>query len=224
MKILALDTAMEACSAALLIDGQITDRYVVAPRRHNELILPMIDELLSGSDIRLQQLDYLAFGRGPGAFTGVRIAASVVQGLSLSHDIPVFPVSDLAALALRAGKKHDWDKVLVLTDARMKEVYQGMFRVSAEQNRVELVGQESVTAPADVVGPDEPGFYGAGNGFSAYPVELAGVRKKLAGEDADSLPHAREIALLAIALLGHQEPVKPEQALPVYLRDKVTHD
>ncbi len=224
MKILALDTATEACSAALSIDGRIVDRYVVAPRRHNELILPMIDELLSESVVQLKQLDYLAFGRGPGAFTGVRIAASVVQGLALSNDIPVFPVSDLAALALQVGKKHGWDRVLVLTDARMKEVYQGMYRVSSEQNLVELLGQESVKPPAEVLGPAEPGFYGAGNGFSAYPVELAGVRKKLAGEDTDCLPRAREIVLLAVALVGHQEPLKPEQALPVYLRDKVTDD
>ena len=222
MKILALDTATEACSAALLLDGEITDRYVVAPRRHNELILPMIDELLSASGVQLKQLDYLAFGRGPGGFTGVRIAAGVVQGLALSQDIPVFGVSDLAALALQAGKKHGWDKVLVLTDARMQEVYQASYRVSAEQDLVELVGQESVNHPADVKVPEEADWYGAGNGFSAYAAELGAVRKKLAGEDADCLPRAAEIALLAVALVGHQEPLRPEQALPVYLRDKVT--
>lgn len=222
MKILALDTATEACSAALLLDGDITDRYVIAPRRHNELILPMIDELLSESGVRLKQLDYLAFGRGPGAFTGVRIAAGVVQGLALSQDIPVFPVSDLAALALRAGKKHGWDKVLVLTDARMKEVYQGRYRVPDGQNLVELVGPESVGLPAEVEVPEEAGWYGAGDGFSAYAVELAGVRRKLAGADTDCLPRATEIALLAVALAGQQEPLRPEQALPVYLRDKVT--
>jgi tRNA threonylcarbamoyladenosine biosynthesis protein TsaB len=222
VKILALDTATEACSAALLLDGDITDRYVVAPRRHNELILPMIDELLSESGVRLKQLDYLAFGRGPGAFTGVRIAAGVVQGLALSQDIPVFPVSDLAALALRAGKKHGWDKVLVLTDARMKEVYQGRYRVPEGQNLVELVGPESVGLPAEVEVPGEAGWYGAGDGFSAYAVELAGVRRKLAGADTNCLPRATEIALLAVALAGQQEPLRPEQALPVYLRDKVT--
>lgn len=224
MKILALDTATEACSAALLLDGEISDRFVVAPRRHNELILPMIDELLSDSGVRLKDLDYLAFGRGPGAFTGVRIAASVVQGLALSQDIPVFGVSDLAAVALQAGKKHGWEKVLVLTDARMQEVYQGWYRVSVEQNRVELVGQESVTPPAQVEVPGETGWQGAGSGFSAYADELGGVRKKLAGEDSDCLPRATEIALLAVARVGHQEPLKAEQALPVYLRDKVTHD
>lgn len=224
MKILALDTATEACSAALLLDGEISDRFVVAPRRHNELILPMIDELLSDSGVRLKDLDYLAFGRGPGAFTGVRIAAGVVQGLALSQDIPVFGVSDLAAVALQAGKKHGWEKVLVLTDARMQEVYQGWYRVSVEQNRVELVGQESVTGPAQVEVPGEAGWQGAGSGFSAYADALGGVRKKLAGEDSDCLPRATEIALLAVALVGHQEPLSAEQALPVYLRDKVTHD
>ncbi len=222
MKILALDTATEACSAALLVDGEITDRHVVAPRRHNELILPMIDELLSASGVRLKQLDYLAFGRGPGAFTGVRIAAGVVQGLALSQDIPVYGVSDLAALALQAGKKHGWKKVLVLMDARMQEVYQGSYRVSAAQNRVELLGHESVDDPTAVKVPEKTGWYGAGSGFSAYAAELGGVRKKLAGEDAGCLPRATEIALLAVALVGHQEPLRPEQALPVYLRDQVT--
>ncbi|MCZ6559917.1 MAG: tRNA (adenosine(37)-N6)-threonylcarbamoyltransferase complex dimerization subunit type 1 TsaB [Gammaproteobacteria bacterium] len=222
MKILALDTATEACSAALLIDGQLTDRYVVEPRRHNELILPMIDELLSAAGIPLKELDYLAFGRGPGAFTGLRIAAGVVQGLALSHDIPVFAVSDLAASALRAGKKHGWEKMLVLIDARMQEVYQGGYRVSSEQDRVELQGRESVIPPAQVELPDEEGWYGVGSGFLVYPVELADTRKKLAGEDTDCLPRAREIALLAVTMAAHQEPLKPEQALPVYLRDKVT--
>lgn len=99
MKILAIDTATEACSAALHVDGVVTTKYEIAPRKHAELILTMVDELLSGSNLSLIQLDALAFGRGPGAFTGVRIATGVIQGLAMSADCPVVPVSTLAALA-----------------------------------------------------------------------------------------------------------------------------
>ncbi len=222
MKILALDTATEACSAALLIDGEITERYEVAPRRHNELILPMIDEVLSASGVQLKQLDYLAFGRGPGAFTGVRIAAGVVQGLALSQDIPVVGISDLAALALQLGTMHGWDKVIVLSDARMGEVYQGRYEVAADRHTADLVGEESVGPPGAVQAPGEAGWFAGGGGFAAYRDQLGAVIEKLAGEDADCLPRAREVALLAVHVAEKGGATAAEDALPVYLRDKVT--
>ena len=105
MKLLAIDTSTEACSAALVVNGELSFRYEFAPRRHAELILPMIDDLLADAELSLTQLDGLGFGRGPGAFTGVRIATGVIQGLALSADLPVVPISSLAALAQGAKDK-----------------------------------------------------------------------------------------------------------------------
>ena len=139
MKILALDTSTEACSAALLIDSQISQRYEVAPREHGALILPMIERLLVDAGVVLSQLDALAFGRGPGAFVGVRIATGVAQGIAFAADLPVVPVSSLAALAQSVEHANVYSAI----DARMDEVYWAAYRKNNE-GVVELLGEETV--------------------------------------------------------------------------------
>ena len=119
MKILAIETATEACSTALMIDHVIIEHYQVAPRAHNRLIIPMIESLLSKANIHLNQLDALAFGRGPGSFTGIRIAASVAQGIALGADLPVIPISSLAALAQEVFDEHNNTITYGCLDARM---------------------------------------------------------------------------------------------------------
>ncbi len=122
MRILALDTATEACSAALLLHGEVLERYEVLGRGHAERLLPMVQEVLAEGGVALAALDAVAFGRGPGAFTGLRIAAGVTQGLAFGAGLPVVPVSDLAALAARAAVHHGRRHVLACLDARMGQV------------------------------------------------------------------------------------------------------
>ena len=153
MKLLALDTATEACSAALLVDDAIIERYELAPRRHAALILPMIEAVLAEAGIGVAQLDALAFGCGPGAFTGLRIAAGVAQGIALAGGLPVVPVSTLAAIACHAVARYGVERVAAAIDARMGEVYWGTYR-AARDGGVVLMGAERVCSPALATVPD----------------------------------------------------------------------
>src|SRR5690554_5943555 len=127
MKLLAIDTATEACSVALLVDGQTFDRYAVIPRLHARQVLPMVQQVLDEAGTALAAVDAIAFGQGPGAFTGLRIAAGVVQGLAFALDKPVLPVSSLAAIAQRVWREQQAGQVAVAIDARMDEVYWGCY-------------------------------------------------------------------------------------------------
>lgn len=218
MIILALETATEACSAALNIDGEIIERFEIAPRGHSELILPMLDSLLAEADISLKQVDALAFGRGPGAFTGVRIGVGVAQGVAFGANLPVVPISTLAALA----QGTDVAQVLVAIDARMDEVYWGRYQRNPH-GLMALQGEECVIVPEQTPLAEGSGWLGAGSGWGAYGVSLG---KRHAGQlldvAADALPRAAAVSQLAIADFTAGKAVSAEQALPVYLRDKVT--
>lgn len=223
MKLLALDTATDACSAALYLAGEIRETSVVEPRGHARLLLPMVEELLAGAGLRLGQLDGLAFGRGPGAFTGLRIAAGVAQGLALGADLPVLPVSDLAALAQGGLRLYGARRVLACLDARMQEVYWGAFTASAA-DIMGPDGPESLGPPDAVQPPAEGDWLGIGPGWQVYGRVLqTRCAGRLTGVHADLLPRARDIATLGAAALAAGQAVPPEQALPVYLRDQVTH-
>jgi len=226
MRLLALDTATEACSVALLLGDQIRVREEEAGRRAAELILGMIDALLTEAGVCLQELDAIAFGRGPGGFTGVRLAASVTQGLAFGADLPVVPVSDLAALAQRALEEEPGvSRVLAVSDARMQEVYWGCYE-RREDGLAVLLGDEQVGAPETVALPAAwtdsglPGtVLGAGRGLAVAPG--LGERLGLAAQRDTWLPRAREIARLAAPRLRSGERVAAEGALPLYLRDDV---
>jgi tRNA threonylcarbamoyladenosine biosynthesis protein TsaB len=222
VKLLALDTATEVCSAALWIDGQISAREQIRPRGHGELILPMIEQLLLEADLALTQLDAIAFGRGPGAFTGVRLAVSVAQGLGFSAGLPLIAISDLRAVAAQAMlQPQGADRVLVCQDARMEEVYWGCYERS--ECLCSLVAIEAVSPAAQVRLPPAwigSAVWGAGSGFAVYPQGLSGCIGQLSEVFAQLRPRAREIAQLA-ALDGETAAVAPEQAQPVYLRDEV---
>ncbi|NOX92012.1 MAG: tRNA (adenosine(37)-N6)-threonylcarbamoyltransferase complex dimerization subunit type 1 TsaB [Gammaproteobacteria bacterium] len=218
MKLLAIETATDACSAALSIDGELRERFKIAPRAHTELILPMIDELMAEAGIAISQVDAMAFGRGPGAFTGVRIAVGVTQGIAFAADLPVVPVSTLAALAQGAAT----DKVLAALDARMDEVYWGVYQRNTA-GLVEPVGEECVSAPGAVPCPSGDDWQGVGAGWKAYESALlARCEGRVMSWDGTFFPHARDVALLGIAGYEAGQGVNAEQALPVYLRDKVT--
>lgn len=216
MKILAIDTATERCSAALSVDGQLFHRARETPRGHADLILPMIDEVLREAGLRLQDLDGLAYGRGPGAFTGVRIAVGVAQGLAFGAQLPTVGISDLAAVAQQVARPGD--SVLVCMDARMGEVYWARFTRDQAGSLVAPIGIERVDKPEAVVVIDAPTVL-AGTGFKAYP-QLLSHGNDIVIHDT-TLPHAREIALLAAAELRAGRGKPAAEAEPVYLRDQV---
>ncbi|MBV6287218.1 tRNA (adenosine(37)-N6)-threonylcarbamoyltransferase complex dimerization subunit type 1 TsaB [Pseudomonas aegrilactucae] len=215
--LLALDTATEACSVALLHDGKVLSHYEVIPRLHAQKLLPMIQALLAEAGIALSAVDAIAFGRGPGAFTGVRIAIGVVQGLAFALERPVLPVSNLALLAQRALREHGAEQVAAAIDARMDEVYWGCYQQSAGEMR--LLGNEAVLAPEQVSLPAGAGgdWFGAGTGWGyadRLPVAVT-------GQDAGMLPHALDLLTLAQFAWARDEGIAADLAQPVYLRDKV---
>jgi len=220
MKILAIETATEACSAALLVDGDIIDRFQVAPRQHGDLILPMVDELLSEAGFKLQQMDALAFGRGPGSFTGVRMATGVIQGLAFATDLPVAPVSTLAALAQQALPLAEGETVYAALDARMGEVYWCEYELV--NAALKQITDELVTAPLKIKTKEGKDAVGIGHGWDTYASELTAlVNAQSLVLAADSLPRAREVAQLAVSFVNDGQTVSAEHALPVYLRDNV---
>jgi tRNA threonylcarbamoyladenosine biosynthesis protein TsaB len=222
VRLLALDTATENCSAALLFDDRLLTRETELARGHAERILPMIDELLGEAGIGLRGLDAIAFGRGPGSFTGVRLAASVTQGLAFGAGLGVVAVSDLRALAQRA---FDEDvrvtRALVCNDARMREVYWGCFERGGDGLALAR-SPERVGPPGSVELPSAWSDVAAlGRGFAAYPAlrVLAGVVVPQAWDQL--LPRAAEVARLAAPELEAGRLLAPEAAVPVYLRDDV---
>jgi tRNA threonylcarbamoyladenosine biosynthesis protein TsaB len=226
VRILALDTATESCSVALLSGGQVIARERRLERGHAEHVLPMVDEVLAEGGLTLAALSAIAFGRGPGAFTGVRLAASVTQGLAFGAGLAVVPISDLRALAHRALEADGAiDAVLACIDARMREVYWGCYERAA--GLASLVGDERLSGPVGVQLPDGwprmRHIGGAGSGFNAYPHLQQGLGRPLDRVWPELLPRAIEIARLAAPEVAEGRVYPAEQALPVYLRDEVVH-
>lgn len=220
MKLLAIDTATEACSAALMMNGEISERYEVVTNQHSKKILPMIDELLAEAQLKPADLDCLAFGRGPGSFTGIRIATGVIQGIAFALDLPVVPVSNLAAMAQDFFDYQDGNTALVAMDARMGEIYWAVYQKNALQI-AELVGDESVATAASIKQPTGVGV-GIGTGWSLYRHALtAQLEHHVSHIMPPALPRARAIARLGETGFNQGTFVTAELALPVYLRDKV---
>ncbi|HEV7138942.1 MAG TPA: tRNA (adenosine(37)-N6)-threonylcarbamoyltransferase complex dimerization subunit type 1 TsaB [Steroidobacteraceae bacterium] len=222
MKLLAIDTATECCSVALLAGEQLLTREAELARGHAERILPMIDELLGDAGMSLRELDAIAFGRGPGSFTGARLAASIVQGLAFGAGLGVVAISDLRALAQRGlDEGSGVARVLVCNDARMREVYWGCFERGSDGLAVHR-GPERVGPPGSVHLPSSwTDAVGLGRGFAAYPMlqALPGVIVPNAWDRL--LPRAAEIARLALPEASAGRLLAPEAAVPVYLRDDV---
>ena len=234
MKLLAVETSTEACSAALIIDGVVSERFELAPKEHTKLILPMIASLMADAGLKPQQLDALAFSCGPGSFTGVRIATGVIQGIALGANLPVVPVSTLEAIAQDFfDNNHEtvqgeslqadvsaFNVAFTAMDARMGEIFWGVYQRN-EQGFAELIGKEAVTLAADVEFPDLIGT-GIGSGWGVYGEEL---RLRLAGLvstcQIDNLPRAGAVARLGAQGFKLGLAVDVELAMPVYLRDKV---
>lgn len=220
MKILAIDTATDACSAALMIEGNIITQYEVAPQQHARLILPMIESLLNTADITLNALDALAFGRGPGSFTGVRIASSVIQALAFGADLQVIPVSSLQALAQSAYRHYQATTVCAAIDARMQEIYYGCYQFSLSAKCLLPLTSETL-AKSDAISLTIPeNAVGIGSGWST---KLSDTIHSLAFKEIypAHYPNAEDILPLAEYYYKQGKVVPAEEALPVYMRDNV---
>jgi tRNA threonylcarbamoyladenosine biosynthesis protein TsaB len=223
VKLLALDTSSEGCSAALLVDGEISERFELAPRGHTRLLMPMVRELLAEKKLAPAQLDALAFACGPGSFTGLRIATGVVQGLAWGLDIPVVPVSSLEAVALGAIDGLDVPEdtgIAVAFDARMGEVYWGCF--AARAGLPVPLAQEQVCPPGAVTLPSgTERWFGAGPGWQYRSSMPAEVSERVDTIDETLVLRAAWVARLAAIACQQGKTVPAEQAQPVYIRDEV---
>jgi tRNA threonylcarbamoyladenosine biosynthesis protein TsaB len=216
MKLLVLDTSTEWCSAALWLDGRVEARRVHAGQRHSSLLLPMIDALLREQGVALRELDAIAYGTGPGSFTGLRIACAVTQGLAFGAGLPVVGVSTLESIAEQAGA----EQVLTLLDARMAEVYWAAYRRDGAGWRTVCAPQLAV--PDTVTVPGEGAWVGAGNGFAALADVLPPrLVSRLVRIDDTLVPDAAAMARLAVRALERGAAVDAALAAPLYLRDKV---
>ncbi len=221
-RILVLDTATEACSAALWIDGEISERFDICPREHTQRILPMVDSLLADAGIGLTQLDALAYGRGPGSFTGVRIGIGIAQGLALGAGLPMMGISTLAALAQGAWRRTGIDRVLCAIDARMGEVYWAQYRRAGDGG---WLGEESekVIKPgqlAAIAGELTGAWAYAGTGWETYPALIGHDDIVLTAGDT-LLPAARDMLPLAVRRWAEGGAQAVELAVPTYLRNEV---
>ncbi|MFD2229191.1 tRNA (adenosine(37)-N6)-threonylcarbamoyltransferase complex dimerization subunit type 1 TsaB [Alkalimarinus sediminis] len=227
--ILGLDTSSEGCSAALIKDGQVTSVYEVVPRDHTRKIIPMIQQVLKDSDTKPEQLDAIAFGRGPGSFTGLRIAAGVTQGLAYGLDVKVIPVSTLEAMALEAFVLEGHQRVATAIDARMDEVYWGAFKVT--ESGVVALQSERVCKPEQVSlaedDASDSSFAGVGSGWLFGKRMPEKVQTLVSIGDQALTAKAEYIVRIADSKYREangvsDEIVSAEQAIPVYLRDTVT--
>lgn len=220
MKLLALDTSTDNCSCALWLAGDIHAKTVCSPQQHVSLILPMIDSLLNEAGLLPQALDAVAFGCGPGSFTGLRIACGVAQGIGLAVDCPLIPISSLATLAQGAYQTTQVTWVLTALDARMNEVYWGEY--SLQGGIMQPVRAEMVCSPEQVPIPDNHHYLGIGSGWATYAAILqARLTDKLVGYDGQMLPEASAMIPLAQAAWQAQKMIPPEKATPAYLRNQI---
>ena len=221
MKILAVETATEACSAALYDGESLLERYQLAPREHNNLILPMIESLLEEAQWQMGDIEGLAFGAGPGSFTGVRIAAGVIQGLALALKVQVVRVSTLAALADDGMRELNVERVIAAIDARMGEVYWGRYHKN-EKGQMILIDDEKVIDPNQVPIPPAGYDLGIGSGWGTYQEILSsrlGVPPTVILPDR--FPRARAIARIGLRGFVEGLDVPASEAQPSYLRDNV---
>jgi tRNA threonylcarbamoyladenosine biosynthesis protein TsaB len=222
MRLLAVETSTEACSAALLDGSELLTRFELAPREHTRLILPMLDSLLEEAGLGLDRIDAIAYGQGPGSFTGVRIAAGVVQGIAFAADLPVVAVSTLAAMAQAMLDEREVPGVLPALDARMGEVYWGGYARDPAGYAVAVI-EDSVVAPDAVPRPEGGRWLGVGSGWSRYADQLSArlTGIEVVAHDGAVYPHAGSVARLGAYAYQNGRVLRPEQAQPSYLRNRV---
>lgn len=218
MKILALDACTEACSVALMVGDEILHRFEKSPQQHSRKLLPMVDELLANAGMGLTQLDGLAYGRGPGSFTGVRIGVSMAQGLAFAADLGTLGVSSLQTLAQGGWRLQGKRQIIAAIDARMGEMYYAPYQL-ADNGLMVACQDEQVAAPEAASWPQGQ-WYGVGTAWTAYAGQLAATDIRVL--DNVVLPNALDMLPIAREAIARGELLPAEQAQPVYVRDTVT--
>ena len=217
MKILAIETSTEFCSVALYLDGKIFNKEILAERRHSEILLTMIEELLEESTLVLQQLDGIAFGAGPGSFTGLRIACGVAQGLAYASNLSVIGISTLEAVAQQIEEQ----KIIVALDARMGEIYHAAYQKLTNYDW-QVICPPTLCLPQHAPSVPGNGWTGCGSGFDAYREELSALYcGNIEQIHYQCHPQAGEIAHLALAKFTDGSSTDPVNSTPVYIRNKV---
>lgn len=215
--LLAIETSGSVGTVALQTSGGLAERSIATPREQTEQILPLIGELLAAAGTTLHSLDAIVFGRGPGSFTGLRIAAAIAQGLAMSASLPVLAVSSLAATAQRAWDEERIAASLVCIDARMGEVYWGRYEI--REGLAAPLGAERISAPGAVIIEGDGRFAALGSGFAAHSEALAALAARAERVIADLAPRARDLLPQAESDFAAGRVLAPTAALPVYLRD-----
>lgn len=216
MRIIALETSTEYCSVALWRDGAVTGRCELVGQKHSEVLMEMLNGVLQDAGCRMQDMDGVAFGKGPGSFTGVRIACGVAQGLALGANLPVIGVCTLEALAQSSGH----DKVIAALDARMGEIYHAAYQ--KREDDWTITSEPCLCKPEDAPAVTGEGWFGCGTGFAMHGAALhAHYAGQLRGANGALVPQASAIVELAVARFTRGEGADAAQALPLYLRDKV---
>ena len=218
MKLLAIETSSDVGTVALLAEETVEQQRIATPREQTERILPIIGELLATAGLSLEDLDGIAFGRGPGSFTGLRVAAAVAQGLGLAVNLPLLPVSSLAAMAQGLWRTEGQERSLVCIDARMGEVYWGAFEV--HDGLAELLGAEHLSEPGAVAWTGAGSWGAAGSGFDVYAKLLAPVVAEAGSVQPAFQPSATDLLPQALADLRDGRTRPAVDATPVYLRDE----
>lgn len=222
LKLLAIDTSTEACSAALMVHDQILERYQCVPRAHTQLILPMMQALLDEAGLKLRDLDALAFTRGPGSFTGIRIAASIVQACAFAADLPVVAVSSLQCLAQTAYRTLQAEQVLVVIDAHLNEVFSAAYRLQEETGLMQACSAEQLGLPQHCQASGLTNFVGVGSGWDRYFDRFETQYKhQLQQWFPQRYPKAYDAAVIAADGFQRGASVTARDALPTYLRETV---
>ena len=224
LNILAIDSSTDACSVALKYKHDVFERFEIAPKQHTKLLLPFVDELLSETGISLSDLDGIAFTSGPGSFTGLRMAASLVQSLAFAADLPVVPVSTLATIAQGVSAQLETQSpILVAMDARMQQVYLGGYEVE-KHHLVSNIMDDCVIKPEDVELPStQMSWIGVGSGWKEYEDRFSGVvLEHVELIEEEIYPKASDVIKLAEPKFLANEVLDAAQAQPVYLSDYVT--
>lgn len=218
---LAVDTATEACSVALSVDGALREHFEPMQREHTQRLLPMIQALLAEAGKSVGQLDGIVCGIGPGSFAGLRIGLGVVKGLALARDLPVAGISSLAMLAQRAFGAQQAAQVAAIIDARMSEVYFGAYRRGAAGLAEPLLA-DRVCPPQEVPALPAGAWAGAGTGWGRHEAVLrTALRAEVTPVDPSALPHAAEALILGVPLLQGGRGQSADSLAPAYLRDRV---